>query len=177
MTQQFLLPCECGQSIPVTAAQAGGRATCDCGRQNQVPTLGGLRKLPKANSQGDSAPAAEWNAVRGTLFVVGVVLAVVGLAVGAYGSYVRNRINLEAVHQAVVEEESFHLEEIDRLGIDELYERWKHIRDLELGRPGGSLSVYAEDLASFYFRTAVGGFVAAAVGILLAASTLIGARK
>src|SRR5437870_8266060 len=52
MAQQFLLPCECGHAIPVTAAQAGRTLTCSCSHEHKVPTLGTLRQLPMAAPQG-----------------------------------------------------------------------------------------------------------------------------
>jgi hypothetical protein len=40
----FFVDCECGKSIPVTAAMAGGSATCTCGRARTVPRLSQLRQ-------------------------------------------------------------------------------------------------------------------------------------
>jgi Tfp pilus assembly protein PilF len=47
MAQQYLLPCECGRSSTVTAAQAGQLLTCACGREQKVPTFGVVRELAK----------------------------------------------------------------------------------------------------------------------------------
>lgn len=41
----FQIPCDCGQVLTVTEGSAGSQATCTCGRQVAVPSLGGLRQL------------------------------------------------------------------------------------------------------------------------------------
>ena len=41
----FLLPCECGAAIPVSAAAAGSDVTCQCGRRQVVPPLSQLRVM------------------------------------------------------------------------------------------------------------------------------------
>lgn len=41
----YQIPCGCGQVLTVTEGSAGSQATCACGRQVAVPSLGGLRQL------------------------------------------------------------------------------------------------------------------------------------
>jgi len=73
----FLLPCECGHKLEVTAAQAGQRLTCACGRGIDVPTLRGLQSLERTG--GDTAPAPRrWGARQGLLFL-GTAIALVSL--------------------------------------------------------------------------------------------------
>ncbi len=54
-----LLPCpECQTAIPVTTSQAGGQVPCPkCGHDVDVPTLGKIRQLPLAPSDGAAAIA------------------------------------------------------------------------------------------------------------------------
>ena len=48
MSEQFLLPCSCGQKVRVGNAQAGAGVRCVCGKSLTVPTLRGLRELESA---------------------------------------------------------------------------------------------------------------------------------
>jgi len=42
---QLQVPCECGQYVPVTEGEAGGRTTCRCGRTVVILSLRELRRL------------------------------------------------------------------------------------------------------------------------------------
>jgi heme/copper-type cytochrome/quinol oxidase subunit 3 len=46
----YLLPCTCGQSTIVSAAEAGQSIRCVCGAPLEVPTLRGLRGLEPAEA-------------------------------------------------------------------------------------------------------------------------------
>ena len=72
---QYLLSCDCGNSLKVGAGQAGGQIVCSCGRELEVPTLRKLRHLPPAAAE-PAATGAGWNAGKG---VAAVVLIVAGL--------------------------------------------------------------------------------------------------
>ena len=50
----FLLPCECGCCVPVTAVMAGMTLPCKCGRTVSVPSLLELRQLPVEESPPDA---------------------------------------------------------------------------------------------------------------------------
>jgi hypothetical protein len=39
----YSITCECGRTVPVAAAMAGGKAICTCGTENAVPRLSQLR--------------------------------------------------------------------------------------------------------------------------------------
>ena len=54
---QYLLPCQCGQKLPVDASQAGLRVRCACGAEPQVPTLRGLAALERATATSSAATA------------------------------------------------------------------------------------------------------------------------
>jgi len=179
MAQQYLLPCECGKATPVSVAQAGRTISCDCGREHTVPTLAGLRQLERVGDElpGKGAPPATWNAVRGAAFVVGVILALVGLTVGAYGSYRLRLIDVGAVEEYVQSRETLDFEMIDQLSPDQVYDLWQVIKTDGPGRAGSGISLQARLEHDFWLKVAVGGFVPAAIGIVLAAGTLIGVRS
>jgi hypothetical protein len=77
----FLLPCECGQKLEVTAAQAGQRLTCACGRAIDVPTLRGLQSLERTVSA--AMPAQRrWGARQGLLFLGAAIAGASLIAAG-----------------------------------------------------------------------------------------------
>ncbi len=48
----YFVPCSCGQTLTVTAADAGSRRQCNCGRVVSIPSLGRLTR-----AAGERAPA------------------------------------------------------------------------------------------------------------------------
>jgi hypothetical protein len=85
---EYLLSCECGRPLTVTAAVAGTAVDCTCGRAVTVPALSGLLAL---------APVADRGAARSdTLFarialtvglVISVVLCVVSVVTALLGPF------------------------------------------------------------------------------------------
>jgi hypothetical protein len=86
MTQQFLLPCSCGQKIRVGIAQAGEQVACVCGNRLAVPTMRGIRQLEAAPAEKPAKSAPRWSRVHGAIFATGLLAAAVGLVIIAmYG--------------------------------------------------------------------------------------------
>src|SRR5262245_31832272 len=84
MSQQYLLPCGCGQKVRIEPAQAGGRVSCGCGQSLAVPTLRGLRSLEIAPAQVEKSTPG-WSRTHGVVFAVSLLVAAAGLAmVGVY---------------------------------------------------------------------------------------------
>jgi hypothetical protein len=82
VSPRYLLPCVCGNKIPVETAQAGQMVSCECGRQLEVPTLLKLRRLETAAEPSVSAAQRRWGGGQ-SLTVLGlaiVLTAVLGLA-------------------------------------------------------------------------------------------------
>jgi hypothetical protein len=87
MSQQFLLPCACGQKVRVEPAQAGGRVSCRCGQSLTVPTLRGLRELEPAKELAPAKAAPGWSRIHGAIFALSLLVAGSGLAViGVYAA-------------------------------------------------------------------------------------------
>src|SRR4051812_9149400 len=130
MAQQYLLPCECGKATPVSVAQAGRTISCDCGREHTVPTLVGLRQLERVGGElpGKGAPPPIWNPLRGGIFVVGVMLALIGLSIGGFSSFRLRFIDISAVDEYVQGRESSDLETVDKLSPDQVYDLWQVIK-------------------------------------------------
>lgn len=82
MPQTFKLPCpSCERSIPVTPPQAGESLICECGATLQAPTLREIRQLEPIDEARTTSPSegASWNPLKGTIFVLGMILIVSGL--------------------------------------------------------------------------------------------------
>lgn len=124
MSQQFKLPCPaCGQPLIVSPPQAGETRTCRCGEQTVVPTLREVRQLEPIESQSSAPrPGRGWNAMRGTLFVAGILL----LAIGAYGHFrfapLRQDLNIE---QPEFEELSIDIQTVTPM---QAWDAWDHFR-------------------------------------------------
>jgi hypothetical protein len=71
----FEVACECGNTIPVRAGQAGGTVACRCGRVVSVPALSQLRQAAAEAGRSTRPPPArhDWRA-----WWLGVGLAVTG---------------------------------------------------------------------------------------------------
>ena len=61
---KYLLPCSCGESIPLDITQAGQTVTCRCGAAQQAPSLLNIKKLQIAegDSPSSSARSSTFNA-------------------------------------------------------------------------------------------------------------------
>jgi hypothetical protein len=72
---RYLLPCECGRQLPVTAAQAGDQLECECGQRIEVPTLRHLAALERL----DDAPprrVKSWGVRQGLVFLGASIIAI-----------------------------------------------------------------------------------------------------
>jgi len=82
---RYLLPCSCGKSSSVSAAQAGETIDCSCGKRIEVPTLRGLRDLERVepDAQARRASGRAWEDRHRVAFLL--LLVVVGaLATAGY---------------------------------------------------------------------------------------------
>lgn len=177
MSQQYLLTCSCGKQTPVTTAQAGRTLTCSCGEDLKVPTLGGLRQLAPAEndvSRDDAKPQAAWDGTRGSMFVVGVILTLIGLFVGGYGSFYRRMIDTT---DHTKEWEQLDLADIDKLQPVESLHIFDRLKGMGLGDAGDAIFILARKEASFYTTVATIGFGIAAFGLVCGAASLIPNRK
>ena len=73
----YLLPCTCGNAIPVEIGQAGGQVTCTCGHAVDVPPLRQLRHLPQQQATQPQVTGRSWGTRQGWItasFIVAAVL-------------------------------------------------------------------------------------------------------
>lgn len=81
----YLLPCTCGGDIRVSAAQAGGTATCPaCGREAAVPKFRDLSTLRKAGAAPTAAGRRPWTLPHTMLLAGTLIAAACALGSGAF---------------------------------------------------------------------------------------------
>jgi hypothetical protein len=167
MSQQFLLPCSCGQKTRITTAQAGAQVKCVCGQSLSVPTLRGIRKLEVAPFEAASKRSATWSPIHGALFASGLAIASIGVVVLAFfglryvqlgaSGYTRD------ITDAVVKAER---ERIDRLAPTEALAEWKENVNDGLGQREEPPWVRANKIMAGYksfIRASVAALVAGAL--------------
>jgi hypothetical protein len=83
----YLLPCSCGQHVPVSIVQAGQSVRCACGAQLQVPSLRDLRALANVETSGGTPTRTHrlrtWDDRHRLAFLL-CLAALCGLAISAY---------------------------------------------------------------------------------------------
>jgi hypothetical protein len=131
---------------------------------------------PVEDPEAKPKAAAKWSSTRGICFVVGVLLALLGLAAGGFGAYVVGAVDVEAIDNESRRIEQKHLDEIGQMTPMEAYEVWERIVEMGPGVPGSSDTALARYFRDFWLRVSIIGFSAAALGILLAGGSLIGSQ-
>jgi hypothetical protein len=177
MNARFLLPCECGQSVPIELSQAGQKVRCSCGREVAAPTLRGIRQLKPAVDHAASArPGASWNPVKGALFAAGSTLLLVGLVVAAY-----NYLLYYQTSQVKPSEEVFaeHLSLIERMTPSELWDHWHFFAEHGLGEHESSVYVQFREESRRRLRSVGIASIIAGIGLGLALIAMVipGGRK
>jgi hypothetical protein len=79
----FRLSCGCGQSVRVSASQAGQTVRCSCGAPLEVPTLRGLRELPRADATAVAKRRATWENRQRVIFSL-TLISLAALLLGGY---------------------------------------------------------------------------------------------
>lgn len=139
---QYLLPCECGQKIPLSTGQAGDTLTCECGRTVTAPKLREMRLLePAPEPKAGGPPRASWSPIQGALYATGggiVALAALALLVV---SLQRSQLQTEAP-PLIPDKVEEYLGEIDRNTPLQNLEIWKNeVLDEGLKREGDPIFV------------------------------------
>lgn len=77
----YLLPCACGQKLPVSVRQAGQAVTCSCGARLDVPPLRGLRELEQAAARAEPSQRA-WGDRQRVVFLLAALSLLMAAAAG-----------------------------------------------------------------------------------------------
>jgi len=177
---KYLLPCTCGESIVVEVSQAGQRIPCKCGKSLEVPTMRAIRELAPAVEENTKAaatqrPARTWSQTQGTIFGIGALLAVAGVAAAIYYFYWVIVIDVTPPTQADFDAM---YAEIDKIPVDELYETYKQVRNHQLGEPEPPFYIRALRLEAEYYRNGIIAAITAGVGLLMMVSSFfLGGKK
>jgi hypothetical protein len=177
MPKEFLLPCSCGKKVRIALAQAGGKATCVCGKRLDVPTMRGIRVLEVAPPDSPATQPLVWTATHGALFSGGLVLAAVGVVLIAFYLFRYAQIGGYAVDRSgdVIQAMST---QIDGVTPSQALEVWqKEILEEGLGEPQTPYWVTAKERVSEYFWWIKFGAGALVLGVLTAIATLLIGRK
>ena len=148
MSAQYLLPCSCGQKVRVDAAQAGGLASCGCGKSLPVPTLRALRQLETAEPDSAARKQREgrsWSKLQGAMFSLGLIVACISLGVLFYNLYHFVGASEWTVDQTPQVNE-FEAQQIDQFSLTESVEAYTLMRDGGLNREAPPIWVVAREV-------------------------------
>ena len=178
MSHGYLLDCQCGQPHVVDPAQAGQTLQCSCGRTLEVPTLRGLRDLktaplPEPKPLGSSTRS--WSALRGLLFVGGLLLLIGGTLVGGACWFTERQLRIPITQEDDIRHGNEH---IDQSSAEDLFGLWESLTSEPLGVPTPPTYVIAErQNAALRLAALVAGGVALAGLVLLLLSLVIFSRS
>jgi hypothetical protein len=173
MSQQYLLPCSCGQAVRVVTAQAGGQVTCGCGKSLAVPTLRGLRELQPAPPLAKKNTNPGWTPAHGLIFSSGLVIAAIGVALLAwYGLLYSQRVGFGFTRDLTDEVIRDQQAKIDQLSPLDALKQWTEDVEHGLGDHDPPPWVTHQKMAASYLSWIKGGAISLAAGILLATAAL-----
>lgn len=161
MKTKYLLPCSCGQDIPVEATQAGDTIACACGESVAVPALRELTSLPRAEPTAPTQfrrPTAAWGG-RQRRLLLGAVIALIGLILLSI-VYYRRPI----------------LHDVKEMRPLQTWTLWQELRLGADRRPSPGAKEYTER-ATWYRRWVGVTATLTAVGVLLMASSFVSRRR
>lgn len=176
MKAEYLLPCSCGNKVPVDAGQAGAKVACSCGQQLTVPTFRALRDLERVTPAAAVAESSPWSTTRGILFSFGTLVSVIAAGLVFYHLYMYSQLwdGGEAWKQE-------HLNEM-RAGVDYLTPVEAVTEFQEMAKTGLTIDgippwsqISAVRDSSRRWLTA--SLVALAIGLVSLSASLLGARR
>ena len=139
-----------------------------------MPNLAALRQLePVDTLSAKPSRPTHWSSTRGTLFVVGILMTLAGLVCGGFGAYLIRNVDLDQVDKYYNDIEQGQLEEIDQMTPIQAYEVWERIRVMGPGVADSAPQAQVRAFYEFWLRVCWIGFGGAAIGILMAAGSLV----
>lgn len=127
VTERYLLPCSnCGRQTVIECRQAGETIRCECGASLQAPTLLDMRHLELAPTEPAATSAATGWGIMQQVWLVGFVLALIGIGLGVWLHLARPVSRFSAIDPERVREEcqkytpsqTWHAWEILQQGLD-----------------------------------------------------------
>ena len=128
MAQEYLLPCDCGAKITVTASQAGDQLVCECGKDLDVPSFTELRQLEPVTDSTDRPDHKRrtWTRLQALLFTGGLLTAVAASGGIGFATYLRSQIDTTDTIETIADD---YLKFLDQRSPTELLEIWGNIRN------------------------------------------------
>jgi hypothetical protein len=170
-----LLACSCGQKVRVANAQAGGQVACNCGKLLSVPTLRGLRDLELAPPLEVAGKKPGWTRLQGITFVLGLLIAAVGLYLIAFYSWRYAQLTVQGSDWLVDRTDDVvraQEAQINSMSAASLFDEWAKVKEEGLGEQSKPIWVTAkEQIARYVFRMQAGA-AALIIGALLAIGAL-----
>lgn len=165
----FLLPCTCSARVPVTAGQAGGRASCSsCGREIDVPRLRDLAGYAVEQSRAAEAPRSGVGRgllVAGSAAAIGAALLAAAL-VPVGGLFFRQPPTAAEIRAAVAAAPTV-----------QVHEAWQSMARSGVGRPATQdelrlqqFAAHATGVTTLLWGLSGVGLVTALLGATIAAS-------
>jgi len=176
---QYLLPCSCGQSIPISPRQAGQEVDCPaCQQTLKIPTLGAIKQLPLAEGTLAAPTAREAGSTMAkrlgfALLAVITVASLTTAGIAFYRAYSPDREGQSAQTVDDFLNESF--ERFDGLPPHELLILWKDYQD-----PGH----FSKQIQPMFYRDLLRreawkrtGIAATGIGLLCLIGAIVLARR
>ena len=168
---KYLLPCQqCGEKLMVDVSQAGRQLTCRCGVALEVPSLRAIRELETVADPVAKPSRQSWNLSRGIVFAAGLVLTVAGFLTAGVAGF--NWATATIPPPPTVEVAPM-LAEVDALTPAGTWDAWVDLRTNGLGPYYPPTKVLVEASIERLFRIMVGALAVAAVGIAMAAVSML----
>jgi len=177
MKAVYLLPCPCGNKVPVDGGQAGAKISCTCGKQLTVPTFRALKELEmEAQAVASAAVAREapaWSTGRGMLFSFGLLVSVIATLLICYNGYLCwvTWDGGEPLRQSHLEEMRHSVEHLTAVeAVLEFQKMAKAGLSVDGVPPWSDIS----EIRDISFRWLIGALVALAVGLVSTFGSLLG---
>ena len=164
MTAKYLLPCPCGEKIPIEVGQSGQTISCRCGRQLDAPTMLEIRRLEQVPTDAPVVPSRTWGIHQALALIGGLIVLVAVCLLG--GLYVTRPLPPQAPDEQRV------AKVIGELSLLDSMREWANLpRDLR-DTPQYAVKAYNDRLAARYRWMGVVAVIGVA-GILCAAASLL----
>ena len=178
MSQRFLLPCECGQTLVIQIGQAGQDIACVCGRTVTVPGMREIRRLQVADqdsaAQSDRHAAAAGFSPARVVFSLGVAIAFLGLAFAGFMLVQRAQLDLGL---SEVEQRKYEDDIIESFSADLALDAWRELRHAGLGSQDPSASLISRKLYNEAGSAIQQALIVTAIAGVLAAIAAVVDRK
>jgi hypothetical protein len=180
----YEIQCECGQTMTVTAGQAGSQVLCECGKSVDVPTIRELRRQAVVHG-GSAGPAtakfdartAQESYSRAALSVAAIGLILGGLLIAGsfffYQRQVKDQV-LDPRYMKLIKDQT---EKMDEIPPAFLWEEWSFARENGLGEHHAWAPVLNKQRAESARYGLYFGAGASGLGVLLMICALMLPRR